>query len=789
MPAIRDYTFAYETDTTDTGITIPMCNYQAGDLLLVFAMADTGVPTWSCSGFTELFRAQNTSAHVCFWRIATASESLTVVVSSASAVPETYNGCVISIRDVNTVTPFGPVSGWVVQTQAASSIYAMPTITASGANNLLLYWGASSSTTVPSLITQDLIGLFGADGSAESMGVGWTMQPASGTTSAARRCTNVGTTGAGIKAVIRVLPPSGGANVIPTYCANDDSQLLEFFAGTTGFNGNGAIGSSGSGIMAWGGSGLIVGFAVASGAAAAAATDVGINTYHTFARTTSVSGISRLTQWDMVFTSTNRPSALGYNILTHIKPQTPADYQRLSTVASNKGVWFGIRGPSQVYKIFQVHGVGTPWPTDGKVPIIINTAANTFLASAGTLTDPVTGFGFWVGPVGGNLTAAIEWGMLWRMDTTTIVGGCSGEPVDIKGIVNAAAIGKERMSCLQQGANQMLCLQALQFGNAGTNPIWMDLSATAIEFPRQYNKDTAQVNYHSTDNTIGLSYAGSTGDVIKHRDSILSSSSRYHWRILSTASSACTYDFSGLNIIGAGDVILRPVTNFRSMTFNNCETISACSVTLTGCTFTSVSSAQNTLSTSSSTIISNCTFTLTNIPSGGSFFTTTNPSNLFNNTFTAGAGHAFTIISSGTFTMIGNTFTSFGASGTSGAAIYNNSGGAVTININGGSTPTVRNGAGASTTVNNTVTLTLTTLVASSDIVILDAGTTTERVNVDGNPTTSYAYNYSYSASSFIDICVYKTGYVPYTVRNYQLSSTSTTLPITQVSDRNYSNP
>ena len=57
----------------------------------------------------------------------------------------------------------------------------------------------------------------------------------------------------------------------------------------------------------------------------------------------------------------------------------------------------------------------------------------------------------------------------------------------------------------------------------------------------------------------------------------------------------------------------------------------------------------------------------------------------------------------------GNLFTGYGADGTNDAAIYNNTAGAVTINVlNNGGTPTIRNGASASTTVQNTVTVTVT---------------------------------------------------------------------------------
>jgi hypothetical protein len=83
------------------------------------------------------------------------------------------------------------------------------------------------------------------------------------------------------------------------------------------------------------------------------------------------------------------------------------------------------------------------------------------------------------------------------------------------------------------------------------------------------------------------------------------------------------------------------------------------------------------------------------------------------------------------------------------------------------------------------ITLTLTGLVPNSDIVILDAGTTNERVNVDSNPTSTY--NYVYSNTGLVDIRVYKQGYVPFTsIRNYNLSTADTSLPIQQIIDRNF---
>lgn len=84
----------------------------------------------------------------------------------------------------------------------------------------------------------------------------------------------------------------------------------------------------------------------------------------------------------------------------------------------------------------------------------------------------------------------------------------------------------------------------------------------------------------------------------------------------------------------------------------------------------------------------------------------------------------------------------------------------------------------------DTYTLTLTGLQSGSDVVILAAGTETERVNVDANAGTTYEYEYETPES--IDIGVFKTGYVPFYIRNYALASADGSVPIAQVSDRNY---
>ena len=76
-------------------------------------------------------------------------------------------------------------------------------------------------------------------------------------------------------------------------------------------------------------------------------------------------------------------------------------------------------------------------------------------------------------------------------------------------------------------------------------------------------------------------------------------------------------------------------------------------------------------------------------------------SSLANDSFiSVGTGHAVELTTTGTFSWDGHSFSGYGADGTTDAVIYNNSGGAIILNIvNGASTPTVLNGTGASTTI------------------------------------------------------------------------------------------
>lgn len=123
----------------------------------------------------------------------------------------------------------------------------------------------------------------------------------------------------------------------------------------------------------------------------------------------------------------------------------------------------------------------------------------------------------------------------------------------------------------------------------------------------------------------------------------------------------------------------------------------------------------------------------------------------------SGSGHAIEFTNSlSEITLSGVGFNDYAVTNgsTGNEAIYNNTGGLITINIvEGGDTPSVRNGVGASTVINNPQTLTISRIQPSSEVRIYDANDTSIELagteSLDGglisveisNPGSGYSVN------------------------------------------------
>lgn len=84
----------------------------------------------------------------------------------------------------------------------------------------------------------------------------------------------------------------------------------------------------------------------------------------------------------------------------------------------------------------------------------------------------------------------------------------------------------------------------------------------------------------------------------------------------------------------------------------------------------------------------------------------------------------------------------------------------------------------------DTIGLTISGVQPGSDVVVYAAGTTTVLDTGDSVPSSSYTYGYI--TPQLVDIGVICPGYIPYYIRNYQLTSTPTSLPVVQIADRAY---
>lgn len=171
---------------------------------------------------------------------------------------------------------------------------------------------------------------------------------------------------------------------------------------------------------------------------------------------------------------------------------------------------------------------------------------------------------------------------------------------------------------------------------------------------------------------------------------------------------------------------------------------------------------------------------------GVAFITTADPTNIKNCLFSFSDGHAIELTATGTFTFTGNKFSGYGTGND--AAIFNDSGGLITINVaGGGDTPTIRNGAGASTVVNNDTTITLTTLQNNTEVTVYDSGTGAEIAHVEN--VTGNQFQFTDVASNVIDIFIHHIGFYRADILGFTVPSAATSIPIQQTSDPNYVNP
>jgi hypothetical protein len=118
----------------------------------------------------------------------------------------------------------------------------------------------------------------------------------------------------------------------------------------------------------------------------------------------------------------------------------------------------------------------------------------------------------------------------------------------------------------------------------------------------------------------------------------------------------------------------------------------------------------------------------------------------------------------------------------------NDTGAALAVNISNGVTPSIRNVGASTTTVTNSITLTVTPIEVGSEIRVYYTGTNVEMAGVESAAGTSQAL--ALIAGEAVDIVVlcYNPPKVPVRITNKTFSVSQSLDPFQQ-DDRNFLNP
>jgi hypothetical protein len=85
--------------------------------------------------------------------------------------------------------------------------------------------------------------------------------------------------------------------------------------------------------------------------------------------------------------------------------------------------------------------------------------------------------------------------------------------------------------------------------------------------------------------------------------------------------------------------------------------------------------------------------------------------------------------------------------------------------------------------------LTITGLVANTEVRIFDAGTTTELAGQEDIVSGSFSWQYDYETYTAVDIHILSLGYQNVRLKNVSIDQNGLTVPVQQQIDRQYANP
>lgn len=750
MASIRDFAITVFSTAT-ASMVCEMPTHESGDLLVAFVNKDTASNFTTPSGWTlhQNQVSNGAGGGVYSKRAASSSETVTFALTI-----ETCCAVIIAVKNCNGTTEADAVSG---SAKSGADDSTLPItgigITPSHDNCLILH-GISGDGGYAYVAQPPWVNLFDGDTGANSLCVAYTHQ--AGTAAAITAPDHWGQGNDDTRGFIIAIRGVSSNDTVSPYIPLSQVPAVRVSAltGVTGTVDGGTYTAAASIAL------TTINGKTVTGVTLASTLDSGINPFRSSTRNAGVSSTTNLNHVELPLSASVDLTAGGGLLFGTFMFISPRDYVDTGSPQQG-GVYLVAGSDASNYRCWVVGGqFSKTTKSDARNNYLIEVASSdTVYGSAGTPSYSAMDF-LAFGGAGYYGANNIIWNELWRIDGSTLAGGSLAELLDFDDIVFAVIRGNALLPLIQQFGSSGVIWTPLKFG--GPAAIHIECVLNTFQMPRKAD-EIDYADFHVSNNKIGYEFDGQvrdTGDfdTLHFLNCVFTSPSSYYWRFASTHDDGVDMDFSGTSVVNAA-VTLRSTVSLSSMTFIDCGSFTQNNAALTDCSFSNTK------------------------------ITSDNPADIVRGDFTSGGtGHAIEITTAGTYTFDGNLFSGYGAGGTTDAAVYNNSGGAVTLNIiNGGDTPTIRNGAGASTVVNNAVTITLNSLVAGSRVYIEDLDDTAGLVlfnEIEATSTFSDTVNYTGDRLLLIRVRKASSGalYKPYETTAL-LTSAGITITVNQVAD------
>ncbi len=840
MAKIRDYAITIYSAAT-ASMVCEMPEHLTGDLLVAFVNKDTASAFTTPGGWTasQTQTSAGAAGGVYVKRAASASETVTFALTS-----ETCCAVVIAVQNVNGTTEADAVSG-SAKSGADDSVLPLTGVGITpGHNNCLILHGLSTDSGMGANALPPWVNLFAGDTGANSLCVSYTQQKTAAAITAPNHWAGLADDSRGFIIAIR---DDGNATNFDCYIPVTTTPATQIspMNGSTGVVDKGAWAAVSTPAVATIATKTVNGIAIASTA------DSGINPFRGSANNAGASSTTQLNAVSLNLTATVDATALQGLVFGTFRNTGPRDY--IDTGKAVQGGKFILLGSTAAnWKAWVVGGQFTKTEkADARNNYLIEVATtDTLYDTAGTADYTALDI-LMFGSAGYYGAPSVGWNELYLLGVCQLAGGSSTIPFDFDDIVFVVNNGCGIMPLLQQAGALATCWIPLKFG--GTDPCHVLCNLNTFQFPRKAD-EIDYVDFHVSNDKIGIEFDGQdrgSGDVdtLTFTNCLFTSPSSYYWRFASTHDAGASIDFSGSTVVTA-TVTLRSTVALNNVSFINCS-VTQNNAALSGCNFNDTYVDTDNLADFSGCAWSSSpayasvgifidvagtytfdantfagfgpalqTFhTTTDVDAGTDVITTDTVHGYVTGDkiqYDKRGGSAAVGLTNGTqyfvravstttlafYTSAANAIadtsrialTSTGSEThhiySTRAAILNDSGGTVTLNITGGGdVPSYWNATSSSTTVvNNNRSVTLTGLQDNTEVRVYTAGTTTELAGTeDATDGTSgnRSFTFSVANGASIDIRIHKVTYEHLDILALTVTADSS-IPVSQRFDRNY---